>query len=111
MELREERPHEGGRAWPRHLEVQARRIPEREAEVRASAARAVGLEGQADPSILEEEVGDVELGTDVVEGLGVGRNPDLLADLVAMRLDEGSEAPGGREPGRKLDVERVIVAN
>ena len=77
---------------PRHLEVEGPLAAERDGEVGARIARAVGLQRKVGPTIRQEQVGSSELGAHVESGVGVGGSAQLLPNLRPVRLGERTEA-------------------
>ena len=94
-------------AQPRDLEVEGRRAAIRDREIGAAPPRPIGLEGQLDARIRQEHLRHAQLGPHVTQGIRVGRRAQLLADLVAVRLGEGTEPGRGRQPFAQLLGQRI----
>lgn len=91
-----------------HLDVEPLPGPERDREVRAGLPGAVGLEGDLEPAVGEQQAGRLELRPDVAQRLGIRRPVELLADLVAVGVRERPEPRRAIEPGDQLLRERIL---
>ncbi len=75
VQLRQQPPSENDRSGftphAGHLQVEASPAAVGRAEVRSTPSRTIGLVRELDPSICQQEMGDLQLGADVAQGVRV----------------------------------------
>ena len=72
-------------------------------------SRPVRFERELDTPIGRSRRDAPEFGPHVAQGVRVRDAAELLADLVAVRLGEGAEPSGGREPPGQLAGDRIAA--